>query len=162
MNERLRKGLVFSTLPIALIWAYFNLFGKKPAVTPTSDPALATVAPLSAPISSAPASDSATVARLKAQPWGNDPFRGRPAHVSTATAATVSTQPTKTGGDNLSFVLSGIMFNTQNPIAYVNGRPVKVGQTINSAKVISIERKSVVLDLNGRRLTLSIGKEARS
>ena len=161
MNEQLRKGIVFSTLPIALIWAYFNLFGKSQPTTPSaaSDPALATVTPLTNPAAPAQTADTSIINRLKRQPWGSDPFRGHAAYhapVSTRVSAVATTSNT------LSFVLSGIMYNDQNPVAYVNGQPVKIGQRINSAKVISIERRAVILDIDGRRLTLSLSKDARS
>lgn len=163
MSDRLRKGVIYSTLPIALIWAYFSLFGSKPTTAPSaaSDPALATVAPLSKPAAPTQVSDSAIFSRLKEQPWGVDPFRGRSVYHPPVIVSAVAPVSAPVKG-TLSFVLSGILFNSENPIAYVNGQPVKVGQTINSAKVISIERRAVILDINGRRLTLSIGKEARS
>ncbi len=159
MNERTRKIVIFSTLPIALIWAYFTLSAKKAVVTQTTDPALTTVAPLSVPAQPKQVADTALITRIKSQSWGSDPFRGRTVYH----AAETKSAPVVARTDNqLSFVLSGIMFSPQNPVAYLNGRPVTVGQKVNSATVISIERRAVILELGGRRFTISLSKDARS
>ena len=34
MSESLRKKLIYATLPLAMIWAAFNLTGKKSAPAP--------------------------------------------------------------------------------------------------------------------------------
>ncbi len=159
MNGRTRKIIIFSTLPIALIWAYFTLSAKKTVVTPASDPALTTVAPLSAPAQPAQIADTALISRIKSQSWGSDPFRGRTVYHASETKSA----PVAVKSDNqLSFVLSGIMFSAQNPVAYLNGRAVTVGQKVNSATVVSIERRAVILELGGRRFTISLSKDTRS
>lgn len=159
MNERTRKIIIFSTLPIALVWAYFTLSAKKTVVTPASGPALTTVAPLSAPAQTVQIADTALISRIRSQSWGSDPFRGRTVYHSTETKSV----PVVAQSDNqLSFVLSGIMYSAQNPVAYLNGRAVTVGQKVNSATVISIERRAVILQIDGRRFTISLSKDARS
>ena len=60
MNERTRKIVVFSTLPIALAWGYYNLTQNKqtPASPSVEERALAIVAPLS--VAPQPPIDSAS------------------------------------------------------------------------------------------------------
>jgi hypothetical protein len=156
MNERTRKIIVFSTLPIALAWGYYNLaLNKQTMAGPSADErALATVTPFS--MAPQPEIDSATavIAQIASKSWGIDPFRSRNVHRD---------QPPPTAAKGgLSWVLSGIIFDESSPIAYINSRLVKIGDKVNDAKVVSIERRTVTLDLDGRRFTISLSKEARS
>ena len=161
MNERTRKIIVFSTLPIALAWGYYNLeLNKQTTAGPSADErALATVAPLS--MAPQPEIDSATaiIAQIASKSWGIDPFRSRSVHRDQSPSPPPPTTIAKGG---LAWVLSGIIFDESSPIAYINGRPVKIGDKVNDAKVVSIERRTVTLDLDGRRFTISLSKEARS
>lgn len=159
MNDRTRKIIVLSSLPVALIWGYYNLIVKSDTTTgPSQDnQAAATVASaLPSPLP-APATDSAIIQRIRNRSWGTDPFRGRTVSHREPTIAPPTV--TKSG---LSWVLNGIIFSETSPVAYVNGRLVKVGEIVNTAKVVSIDRRTVTLEVDGRRMTISLSKEARS
>lgn len=53
-------------------------------------------------------------------------------------------------------VLSCIMRGPAGPVAIINNRTVKVGQTVNDAKVIRIEQFAVELELKGRRFMIGV------
>jgi type II secretory pathway component PulC len=159
MNDRTRRIIVFSALPVALIWGYYNLMMKSDGgyIPTANDPSLATVPSIASNLPSTTVSDSATFHKIRSRSWGTDPFRGRT--VSHREPTIASSTVAKSG---LSWVLNGIIFSETSPLAYVNGRPVKVGEVVNSAKVVSIDRRTVTLEVDGRRLTISLSKEARS
>jgi hypothetical protein len=52
------------------------------------------------------------------------------------------------------FRLNGIIYNEARPIAIVNGLTVRVGDEVNGATVISIERDRVTLSSNAQSKTL--------
>ncbi len=159
MNDRTRKIIVLSSLPVALIWGYYNLIAKSDTTTgpwPDNQAAATVASALPAPLPS-PATDSAIIQKIRTRSWGVDPFRGRTVSHGEPTIA----QPTVTKS-GLSWVLNGIIFSETSPVAYVNGRLVKVGEIVNTAKVVSIDRRTVTLEIDGRRMTISLSKEARS
>ena len=48
------------------------------------------------------------------------------------------------------------------PVAIINNRTVKVGQTVNDAKVIRIEQFAVELELKGRRFMVGVASPSGS
>jgi len=50
--------------------------------------------------------------------------------------------------------VSSIMFGPRGGTAIINGLPVGVGETIGGAKVIKISRRTVEVEIDGRRATL--------
>ena len=67
--------------------------------------------------------------------WGTDPFRIK-------NGKTVIRQ----GGK---WIVTGILYNTATPLAYINNTPLQIGDTIDNARVKEIERNYVVLNYNG-------------
>jgi HD-like signal output (HDOD) protein len=73
----------------------------------------------------------------------------RPAPVSPSRAAANAVKPApETAG--LEFRLNGIIYNEARPIAIVNGLTVRVGDEVNGATVLSIERDRVTLLSNAQ------------
>ena len=150
MTEKTRKTLVMSTLPLALVWAAFNLDigGKK---TPQDVPQYETIQPIQAvPGATAQAHDPRLidVEEMQKADWGQDPFRcyryGRTTHQ----------QP----GSNLAWVLGGIIYSADYPMAFVNKKSVKVGDSVDGATVVAIDNDSVTLNYKGRTITLKVDK----
>ena len=52
------------------------------------------------------------------------------------------------------FTLSGILMGPGGTAAIINDHSVRAGETIDGARVLRIDRFSVVLDVAGRQLTL--------
>ena len=150
MTERTRKRIVISTLPLVIIWAAFNLGDKKKAALPPAPPpTIAAITPSANPAPAVSDQDSGRIENLRNAAWGDDPFRLKPA----AGANTGIFRPSSP-----TLKLSGILYSAENPIAIINGGPVKVGQKISGATVKVIERDKVILDRQGKEQTLSVFK----
>jgi len=149
MSEGLRKKIVFTTLPLAILWAVFNYSNSKPA-SPVKAPPAASIQTV-APITNSPKLPDARLINIEdkqAEPWGEDPFRtfsGRPMATSKASS-------------QLAWTLGGIIFSHQAPVAFINKQIVRVGDRVDGATIVSINKKSVVLDFRGRQITLKLSK----
>jgi type II secretory pathway component PulC len=131
MNERIRKGFVYMSLVLAVAWAINNVDSKKPAA-PEQPAATAG----STTTSTIPDTTGAAVdwRELETAAWGNNPF-------STSARATAPT---------ISWHLKGILYSAESPLAYINSRRVRVGDTVDNAEVVNIERHRVTLRHNGK------------
>jgi len=143
MNERFRKILVYSSLPLATAWAAYNVLDRAESPVPSAPTFEQSTGVPSAVATERPAD----LAKKAALPWGTDPFRCDQA---------IDGRPLREGG--LAWQLSGIVYSNQFPLAFVNGRSVAVGDTILGAEVISIEPNAVTLNVNGERLQLRVNK----
>ena len=52
--------------------------------------------------------------------------------------------------------LSGIFYNASNPAANINGKIVRVGNTISGVKILSITRNSVQLQYNNQQRSVKL------
>ena len=141
MNERTRKTIVFAALPLTVAWGAYNLL-RSPSQKPIAPPE--TIQPVSTEASSASNTPLFDTSEVAAADWGHDPFRMKSAPSTSA----------KSKG----WTVTGIVFNSSSPVAYVNRQMVREGDTVDKAKVISINRKSVVLEYRGDRIEISITK----
>lgn len=145
MNSSLRTKLVYASLPIALIWAATNYSPDKKTAG-TSKPARPV-------IQTVPKATGAVDARLIdiekefSKPWGADPFR--------TTAISPQVKPPV---QKIQWFLSGIVYSKDNPLAFINKRSVRIGEVVDQARVVAIQRKSVIIDYKGQRLTLTVKK----
>ena len=150
MTEKTRKTLVFSLLPLALIWAFFNMGGKEnDAELPPSPPVITGLDSVVIQLPEQSAINFDELDYLRTAAWGEDPFRLKP----TPNAVVVSSKPTSRG-----LILSGILYSTDNPVAIINGSPIRIGQEINGAKVIEIEKDKVILERQGKKQSLTVSK----
>jgi hypothetical protein len=129
MSEGLRKKIIFAALPLALIWAVWNLSGRK---TSTSDPTLVPAVQLDSMLTvvkSEPAANGLDY--RKDAPWGRDPFGQRP----TANAG----QSPSSSGEKLAWVLAGIVYSNHQPMALIgySGTPGATHQTDSEQRVVS-------------------------
>ena len=148
MNEGLRKKIIFATLPLAILWAVFN-YGGKESTTPVDIPpatSLQTIAPITS--SELPDARFINIEDKQAEPWGEDPFR-----TFSRRQATNSNNRSQ-----MAWILGGIIFSHQTPVAFINKQIVRVGDRVDGATVVSINKKSVVLDYRKRQITLNLSK----
>lgn len=143
MTESKRKLILAIALGAAVIWGYANEPWKsKSAPEPPSPAAQSLVAPgdgaplaASQRIARSPVS-TVELAALRNRQWGADPFfhpGARPKRKSPAKPASTS------------YRLKAILYNDTAPSAYLNNQAVRVGDTIDGATVLKIERRSVTL-----------------
>lgn len=139
-RKRIVIMLGIGALALVVLW---RLPGKKHADTPQIESSVAPGVPVVAATAAKPASVDSIAVILRSA-WGSDPFRGGTTRGSFETA------------DNPLWVCRGILYSDQIPMAYVNNRLVKVGDQVDEARVVSIEKHQVVLDYRGARINLTV------
>lgn len=142
MNEQLRKRLVYGALVLAIIYGVYNFLpARKPTVVTPPE----TIEPLVGAVAEAAAKlDEPTVAALEARPWGRDPF-GKPTRAVEAT-------PRQT------WTLRGIIYSAAKPLAYINGARVGIGDKVNNATVVAIDKTKVTLEFGGSQFDVFVRK----
>lgn len=154
MSDSLRKKIIFATLPLAILWAAFNYPSRKTSSQPAlPEPIVSAQMPVIAPTAPTPATSlpSINIEAKRREPWGDDPFR--PVNRNARPGA---------GGHNestsLAWALAGIIYSDSSPIAFVNSHMVGVGDKVDSATVVAIDRESITLEYQGRTITLKLHK----
>ena len=135
MNRRQKQSVILGALVCVMAVVYVRAFAPRTPVTRATVPSKtapdAPVAALAAPGTLAPqeviARREAQRARASELSWNRDPFTlGR------------GTGP---GG----FTLSGILWDTQRPIAIINGQMLQVGEELDGYRVAEISQDRVSL-----------------
>jgi hypothetical protein len=150
MSESLRKKIVFATLPLAILWAWFNYPSAKkaPAAQFSDQLAVPAATVVAAPDPGRPQID---IEQKAQEGWGQDPFRCYTYRAARSTTENrVSTR--------LEWVLGGIVYSHSNPFALINKKAVKIGDRVGRATVVRIEKESVTLEYQGRQITLKLNK----
>ena len=143
MNEKKRKKIVYLILVVAVIWGVYNLPTKRGEKADVETPE--TAQPLNPTSPGESAGKMINIEQKVRTAWGADPFRVR---------RSVKTAPLSTPV----WHLSGIVYNSQTQLAIINNRPVRAGDVVNNAKVVSIKAKTVTLEHKGTLLTLTVTK----
>lgn len=84
------------------------------------------------------------------------PAATTPASPSTAAPTTVSAGTTAGPRPFPELKLQGIYYRLNNPSVMINGHTLEIGDLVDGAKVIQIERKSVTLELDGQQKILRL------
>ncbi|MFQ5452561.1 MAG: hypothetical protein ACE5D6_00030 [Candidatus Zixiibacteriota bacterium] len=128
------------------IWAYFNLKSDtKDNTEAISTESIETIMPKKNIVNN----KLVNIENKTKEKWGRDPFRNKKPKKRVIK---------KTRTKSISWKLSGILFNSDSPIAIINNKPVKIGDKIGNAKVITIDKKSVILEHNGNKITITVTK----
>jgi hypothetical protein len=149
MTEGTRKKIVYALLPLALIWAVYSLSNRN--TTPPDSAPTGSISPDSVIVLTKSNDVSGDLEARRNSPWGKDPF-GFPTRTSSAG------QGRPSPAQSLAWVLAGIVYNHQQPMALINSRLVKVGDKLGTATVVEIKQESVTLEQEGRRIILTLGK----
>jgi hypothetical protein len=144
MIEKRRKQIIYSIFAIAVTWAIFNFpHHKKPFESQSSQnsenaPAVVAAIP---ELSTRPA------LTLPDQ-WGRDPFvRGGERATSMPNEVTPS------------FRVAAVSIGGGKAMAVIDGKMIGQGDAIQGWRVRAISNAGVVLESNGRKITLTIGGE---
>ncbi len=144
MSESSRKKFLYVVLVAACIWGWYNTWadmGDKE--TATAGLTVNTIEALQPISGTRPSSVFLDTTTLISRGWGADPFVRQKKRQSKAVA-------------NVGWILSGISYNSTAPIAFINQELVKIGDRVNNAVVVAIEKSSVTLELQGTKFELTI------
>lgn len=145
MKEKTRKAIIFSLLPLAVIWAIYNMTDDKKKTT-VPIPTEAEAGTAKVPAAVIVKIDTAKYASL---PWGKDPFyrAGKYEHSPPL--------PPK----EPRWHLAGILFGEAEPYAVVNNTIVTEGDVVGGARVILINKSMVTLEKDGVEIRLKVAKD---
>jgi hypothetical protein len=142
MTEKRRKQIVYSIFALAVTWAIFNFPHQKKPIefhSPQTSESAQVVATATPELSTRPA------LTLPDQ-WGRDPFaRGG----ERATSMPSEVIP--------SFRVAAVSIGGGKAMAVINGKMIGQGDMIQGWRVKAISNAGVVLESNGRKITLTIG-----
>jgi hypothetical protein len=154
MTEARRRQIMYGSLVVALFWGGWNFMHPRKKAVPQQENV--TAIPQTAPTSPNMVSQ-ADIAAKQSEPWGRDPFRATSVRSAGSTVSTTlsgqETKPRLTG-----WSLTGIIDNGSTPLAFINGKMVKVGDLVDQARVVKIEKQKVTLSHNGTEIFLRVNK----
>ncbi len=150
MNEQMRTKVIAGFLIAALIWAGFSFKSENKK---TSDTALETIQALNpeTPTNNVRKNNYIDIKKYDTLSWGRSPFY-------LSSLSTLKKSQTTANNDALSWILSGIIFNSKSPTAIINKRPVKIGDTVDKALVKNIDKEKVIIKYNQEIITLTVSK----
>jgi hypothetical protein len=157
MSESSRKKLMYGILVAAVLFGVYNFMQpRKQAPGQTAD-AAGQVSAVNAGIGPAQGK-TIDIAQKQSESWGRDPFRSgstpsnsAPTPVAPRIAA-VAAVPMPT------WRLSGIIFNSKQPLALINGKLVGIGDQVDQARVSKIDQTKVTIIYNGTPIDLHVTK----
>jgi len=144
MDPKVRKSLIFLLFIGASIYGLLNLRDRTDDQNTQPSPAANT----SQPAQAVRPSNLIDIDKYSELPWGRDPFTRN--HEAIA-------EPSQASGPV--WTLGGILYDDQNPAAIINGRVVRIGQSIEGALLLKIDKDKVTLENNGTRFSLNLNKD---
>ena len=157
--ESIKIYIVIGLALVLVIVGYFRLFHKKPANDTVVSPS----------VTASVQSDVNSVLRKspRRESWHKSPAAEslRPIvrdifvplkSLKKAETGTTEQEPSRPGR---SLKLRGTIVGGENPIAIINDRFVRAGDTIGEYKVVRIGKTEVLLDTDNREMALEMGKD---
>jgi hypothetical protein len=157
MTEARRKKLMYGILVVAVIWGGWNFSRPRTVSLPIADQSIvAAVMAESTSVRQVPVD----LDEKRTEPWGRDPFRSstyraKVVAVSSSSTVVVANQ---NNAPRKGWSLTGVIDNGTTPLAFINGKMVKVGDLVDQAKVVKIEKHKVTLSHNGSQFSLQVNK----
>ena len=147
MSDKLRKKIVLVIFFGVTIWGFYNFMPEKSE----NNSNLISNKTVDASINNQPnqPTNIINIEEKSKEDWGRDPFIYPKTKKTTARTKPIN---------NKLLVLSGIIYNNSSPIAVINKKPVKIGDFIDGARVVKINKKDVILELNGSEIVLNVSK----
>ena len=151
MTIKSRQKLIGVVMVASIIWAATNFTSEdKKAAVPEKPRTIQPLSPDQMTQSTTTALNPKVVEEYKNKEWGKSPF------VSTYVTTDNSIDIFKP--ESVVWNLSGIIYNNSSPLAIINKRPVKIGETIEHAEVIAIEKNEVILKIDDKQIRLTVSK----
>ncbi len=146
MKTTTRKIIVFACFILAVIYGLYNLPGgdktKKAAVPASGDKE-------SSAVQGTTRMNDIDTDFYSSLEWGRDPFY-RAARKNNKYAKTPECPE---------WILNGILHDNNSPAAVINKQIIRIGDTIDGARVMQIEKQKVTLERNGLQFDLYISKD---
>lgn len=152
MTDPTRKKILYVVLVGAVIFGVYSFSRPRKQYVPGTMAQTVQESEMTAP--AAAVQPPVNIAAIEKASWGRDPFRWdtrpqpRPKNVQSVS------QPEYAPG----WRLSAIVFSNSLPLAIVNGKTVKVGDVVDRAQVVRIDRKKVTLLYNGSSIEIQMSK----
>ena len=144
MTKKRRKQIVYSIFAIAVTWAIFNFPHQKKPIEPESSQTSE-----SAPVVAAATPELSTrPAMTLPDQWGRDPFARGGERATNVPSEVIP-----------SFRVAAVSVGGGKAMAVINGKMIGQGDMIQGWRVKAISNAGVVLESNGRKITLTIGGE---
>jgi hypothetical protein len=123
--------------------------------TPVAPPHNAATQPLpTKPAGTIPAAQLATEPAKAPPP--SEPVAKAPVVVTPAVPEKAATAQPAASVAFPNLKVQGIFYRLKNPSALINGRTFGLGDTVEGAKIVEINRQTVVVEMSGARKTLAI------
>ncbi len=136
-------------LCLLLVWLWVGR-GRMPG--PVLAPSRQPMGVTSAPPAGRPAVTTPAAARLIVPT--RDPFQ--PPAIATADAAALGPRNDGGGGAATPLRLQGIVWGVQPPKAIINDRIVTIGESVNGAQIMAIDRDGITVEYQGQRAVLRL------
>ncbi|MCP4684509.1 MAG: hypothetical protein GY867_03575 [bacterium] len=147
MKAKSRQKLIFAALPLTVVWAVFNLPSEEQQ--PEISQPIARISQETPTLASPPLGAGLINVEDRAmQSWGADPFRTDRYESGAPGTAPLPRE----------WTLKGIVYTETNPLAFINRKSVRVGDVVNEAEVMAINKKSVILKFEDQEITLAVKK----
>jgi len=149
MTESTRKKIVLGLLIVSVVWGVWNLWPSEKVETSDSQEMTNNSNNPTSLANVTGDNHQENINRIQQSKWGADPFRlGKKELNENAVSQNGS----------LSWILSGIICSDNSSMVVINKQPAKVGDIIDKAEVVAINKKTVTLRHNGKKFTLTINK----
>ena len=149
MTEQNRKKIVYIIFILAIIYGAVNLYpNKDDKQNKANSGNTAQLENAQNIITQYALKNKLDTLSIQNKKWGIDPFHALNQKISQKTYFRNNTQ----------LILSGIIYNDYNPVAIINKKSLRVGDKVENAKIIKINKKDVILEENGKNVTLTISK----
>lgn len=145
MDHKKRQKIIYGIFIMAVLWGVHNFAGKDDEA-PQQMPGPGESTEL---IKTKPRAKPIDIEKYSSLAWGKDPFcRGK--------KGAIDTEPVRSESR---WILSGILYNENNPSAVINKKIVRNGDSINGATVLEIDKNIVKLEKDGLEFRLTVAKE---
>jgi hypothetical protein len=157
VNEQTRKRVMYGILVAAIIFGVWNFTHPTKSRYSRSNEVVAAVA---APaVADSTTSGAIDVSSRESMPRCRDPFTNSNTAASAPRPATPrQTQATAPVQVVPGFRLSGIVYNSKQSVAVINGQMVGVGDEVDNARVQHIDQNKVTIIYNGIVIDLHVSK----
>lgn len=144
MQESRRKKIIYVLLVAAIIYGLANIPGGSDKMQ--TEELIDTPTP-TAGVPPASATQTINIEYYSSLPWGSDPFYRVYSELENSTPRQ---QPVSR------WTLNGVIINDRATVAVINKTIVRIGDNVNGARVVDIQKDKVTLEQDGSEFAIHI------